>query len=106
MPPLPHPPPPGLQAEADELNYILCTINAPAMVEVCSRATMDMLTQERLPEMATETRQAAGGGAGWGAMQCREGRRVREPHGWHGTGGPASTACHVQRWRAPATWQP
>lgn len=23
-----------LQAEADELNYILCTINAPAMVEV------------------------------------------------------------------------
>lgn len=30
------------------------------MVEVCSRATMDMLTQERLPELATETRQAAG----------------------------------------------
>ncbi|KAL4427949.1 hypothetical protein ABPG75_002038 [Micractinium tetrahymenae] len=44
------------QAEADELNYILCTINAPAMVEVCSRSTMDLLTRERLPELATETR--------------------------------------------------
>ncbi|KAL4858667.1 Pentatricopeptide repeat-containing protein [Chlorella vulgaris] len=44
------------QAEADELNYILCTINAPAMVEVCSRATMELLTRERLPELTTETR--------------------------------------------------
>lgn len=48
-------------AEPDELNYILCTINAPAMVEVCSRTTMDLLTCERLPELATETR------CGWAA---------------------------------------
>lgn len=34
--PLHHTPPAptSFQAEADELNYILCTINAPAMVEV------------------------------------------------------------------------
>ena len=60
--PSPHslftPAPPPLQAEGDELNYILCTINAPAMVEVCSRATMEMLTQRRLPELTTETRHA------------------------------------------------
>ena len=44
------------QAECDELNYILCTINAPAMVEVCSRATMELLTQHRLKDLTTETR--------------------------------------------------
>ena len=44
------------QAEADELNYILCTINAAALVEVCSRGTLELLTRERLPELATETR--------------------------------------------------
>ena len=50
-----------LQAEGDELNYILCTINAPAMVEVCSRATMELLTQHRLPDLTTETRRVLGG---------------------------------------------
>ncbi|EFN58086.1 expressed protein [Chlorella variabilis] len=54
-------------AEADELNYILCTINAPAMVEVCSRATLELLTRERLPELTTETRH----GRGMQAHTCR-----------------------------------
>ena len=44
------------EAGPDELNYLLCTINCPAMVEVCSRQTMDLLVIERLPELQTVTR--------------------------------------------------
>lgn len=43
-------------AEEDELNYLLCTINCPAMVEVCGHATMDLLVRERLPELTTVAR--------------------------------------------------
>jgi hypothetical protein len=64
------------QAEADELNYILCTINAPAMVEVCSRATMDLLTRERLPELTTETRAVLVDAVQKVGMRYRPGRQL------------------------------
>jgi hypothetical protein len=43
-------------AGAQELNYILCAVNAPALLEVASRQTMDLLCDGRVDDLATVTR--------------------------------------------------
>ena len=41
---------------AQDLNYVLVHINTAALVEVAGRVTMDMLTQQRLPQLRIITR--------------------------------------------------
>ena len=43
-------------APVAELNYLLCAVNAPALVEVAGRATLDMLTGHRLGDLTTVAR--------------------------------------------------
>ncbi|GAB4822692.1 hypothetical protein N2152v2_009738 [Parachlorella kessleri] len=43
-------------AGGTELNYILCAVNAPALLEVASRHTLDLLCERRVAELATVSR--------------------------------------------------
>ncbi len=59
-----------------ELNYVLCAVNVAAMVEVASRATVDMLVAERLKDLTTVARAALADGVQKLGMRYRPRRQA------------------------------